>query len=317
MRRWLCLPILISLLVACQPEDGISVDGPVLVQEVTIAPTEVRATRFLSPTPSPEAPQRPTGEVVSPLDLVTLDAQFVLVTPTLPPSKTPTATPTQTETPTITPTTTMTNTATTTALVLPTSEIIAVTQPASSNADRICDTNWFFIEPRPDSCPLNPPTASNGVYQEFQFGTMIWVGSGDAIYILYNDANQPRWEVQRDFFDENNPSMIHLDEPPREVQPGYWSPRRGFGLLWEQNVAVRNRIGPAIQQWEQPFSVQTQTDNNNTLFISTPRNFVVGLLGDRANWERYYSYTFTPPINSAIPTAVPHGTIIPPRPSGN
>lgn len=314
MQRWLWLPVSIMMLVACQPEDSLSIDGPVLVQEVTIAPTEIRATRFLSPTPSPEAPPRPTGEVQSPLDQVTVNAQFVLVTPTLPPSKTPTATPTQTETPTITPTTTMTNTATTTAFVLPTSEIVALTQPASSNADRICDTNWFFIEPRPESCPLNQPTASNGVYQEFQFGTMVWVGSGDAIYVIYNDANQPRWEVHRDSYDENSPSMAYLDAPPRELQPGYWSPRRGFGLLWEQNATVRNRIGSATQQWEEPFSVQIQTDNNNSLFISTPRSFVIGLIGDRTNWERYYSVSFTP-VNTPItlPTAV-LGTIIAPRP---
>lgn len=313
MRHPFYLILLIIILVACQPEDGLNVDGPILVQEVTLAATDIRATRFLSPTPSPLAPVRPTSEVVSPLDQVTVNAQFVLVTPTLPPSKTPTATPTQTQTPTVTPTTTMTNTATTTAFVLPTSPIIAVTDVAQSNADRICDTNWFFIEPQPESCPLNPPTASNGVFQAFQSGYMVWVGSLDAIYVLYIDDNQPRWEVYRDFFDQNNASMAYLDAPPREISPGYWSPRRGFGLLWEQDDILRNRIGAATQQWEEPYSAQVQTDDNSSIFISTPRNFVIGLIGNGTNWQRYNSYSFSAPSNNVPPII---GTIIPTRPPG-
>lgn len=316
MVRWFSLWILMLLLVACQPE--IISNGPILVQEVTLAPSEVQSTRFLSPTPSPQNITRPTSEVVSPLNQVTVDAQFVLVTPTLPPSKTPTATPTQTQTPTVTPTTTMTNTATSTAFILPTSELREATDIASSNADRICDSNWFFIEPRPAGCPLNAPTASAGVYQEFQFGHMLWVGSLQAIYVLYTDSNQPRWEVYRDFFEEGNPSMAYLDADPREVQSGFWSPRRGFGLLWEQNIDVRNRIGAATQQWEQPYSAQVQSDSSNSIFISTPSNFVVGLIGNGTNWEQYYSFVFTPQSNNnnSIPIAPLGGTIIPTRPPG-
>lgn len=314
MRHYLSILILFILLTACQPADSISVDGPILVQEVTVVPTNIQATRFLSPTPSPQAPLRPTSEVVSPLDQVTVDAQFVIVTPTLPPSKTPTATPTQTETPTITPTTTMTNTATSTAFLLPTSEILEATQAAASNADSICDTNWFFIEPRPESCPSFPATASNGVFQRFQFGYMVWVGSQNAIYVLYQDANQPRWEPYRDFFDENNPTMAYLDEEPRVVEPNMWSPRRGFGLLWEQNIEVRNRIGAATQQWEQPYSVQVQTSNDGTIFISTPENFVFGLITNQTNWEQYSSFSFSP---ITVPSAPLGGTIIPTPSSGS
>ncbi|MGJ3238904.1 MAG: hypothetical protein ACFE0Q_09395 [Anaerolineae bacterium] len=312
MRSWLILPLLLLALVACQPSERMVIDGPVLVQEVTVAATEFEPTRFLSPTPSLES-VRPTSEVVSPLDQVTVDARYVLVTPTLPPSKTPTATPTQTETPTVTPTVTMTNTATSTAFTLPTSEIVAITQPAASNADRICDTNWFFIEPRPQSCPLNPPTASNGVFQEFQFGYMVWVGSLQAIYVIYTDANQPRWEVYRDSFDETNPSMVYLDDPPQEIRPGYWSPRRGFGLLWERDSGVRNRIGPATQQWEQPYSVQVQTDDTNSIFISTPQNLVFGLIANRTNWQRYSNFAFAP-SSSGGSSAPIIGTIIPTLP---
>ncbi|MEO1645900.1 MAG: hypothetical protein AAFR67_11975 [Chloroflexota bacterium] len=312
MKRAVWLIIMGLMLVACQPEDSISVDGPVLVQEVTLAASEVQPTRFLSPTPSSQA-IRPTSEVMSPLDAVTVDAQFVIVTPTLPPSKTPTPTPTFTPTPTVTPTTTMTNTATSTAFLLPTSEFQSVTRPAASNADRVCDTNWFFIEPRPESCPLNPPTASNGVYQAFERGYMVWVGSLDAIYVLYNDQNQPRWEVYRDFFEEGNASMAYLDADPREVGTNLWSPRRGFGLLWEQDLDIQNRIGAATQQWEQPYSVQVQLSNDNSIFISTPDSYVLGLIPAGVNWQRYASFTFTPQTNASTGPPIVGGTVIPTR----
>ncbi|GAB5490249.1 MAG: hypothetical protein Phog2KO_04640 [Phototrophicaceae bacterium] len=316
MLKWISLILLLIVLVACQPLDAPSVNAPVLVQEVTLAATEVQPAGVLSPTVLTQ-PFRPTSEVVSPLNQVTADAQFVIVTPTLPPSKTPTPTQTQTQTPTVTPTTTMTNTATATAFILPTSELQEATDIASSNADRICDSNWFFIEPEPPGCPLNEPTASAGVYQEFESGYMIWVGSLQAIYILYTDANQPRWEVSRDFFDENNASMAYLDDDPRQVAPNLWSPRRGFGLIWEQNIDVRNRIGGATQQWEQPYSAQVQTDSNNSIFISTPSTFVIGLIGNGTNWQRYYSFVFTPqevvPNNTSVPLAPIGGTIIPTR----
>jgi hypothetical protein len=301
LKRVLLLIGLLLALAACDPA-GSSDDAPLLVREVTLAPTEIVPTRFLSPTAIQATQARPTGEVVSPLDVVTADARYIVVTPTLPPSKTPTTTPTQTQTPTVTPTATQTNTATTTAFLLPTSEIIPITQPAAQNADNICDSSWFFIEPRPAACPMSPPTASNGVIQNFQNGTMIWVGSGQAIYVLYNDTNLPRWEVFRDYFDENNPSMAYLDAPPRQIGNGFWSPRRGFGLLWEQDPRINARIGAATEQWEQPYSVQVQTANDGSIFISTPRGYVFGLLSGGVSWSQYSGYNFqtSPSTNPVI-----------------
>lgn len=279
MARLIGVLLLMLALAACGAEDA-SQDGPVLLQEVTVAPTDVQPTRVLSPTPL-----RPTPEVLSPLENITVEAQFVIVTPTLPPSKTPTQTPTFTPTPTLTPTPTPTSTATATTFLLPTSEIIEVTEAVAAPNDQICDTNWFFIQPRPESCPLYEPAASNGVFQEFENGYMVWVGSQDAIYVLYNDAVQPRWQVFRDYFNEGMPEESpEYADAPRE---GTWQPRRGFGLLWRDNAAVRNRIGWAVQEWEQPYSVQVQTGNDGTIFISTPRSILFGLLPSGVNWSQY------------------------------
>src|SRR5690348_16357825 len=89
LKRFLLLFCLIVALAACEPANP-SGDGPLLVREVTLVPTEIGPTRFLSPTPIQATQARPTGEVVSPLDVVTADARYIVVTPTLPPSKTPT-----------------------------------------------------------------------------------------------------------------------------------------------------------------------------------------------------------------------------------
>jgi len=298
---WL-VPVLFILLVACTPEANNQADnGPQLVLEVTIPPTEIRATRFLSPTPTVPATatfMRSTAELNSPLDNVTVDAQYVIVTPTLPPSKTPTVTPTHSPTPTITPTPSLTNTSTSTAFLLPTSIVIPITEPAADVANRVCDSTWGFIYPPPESCPLGAPVASQGVYQEFSNGYMVWVGSMDAIYVLFKDDAVRRWEVKRDFFDESNPSMAYLDAAPQSLGAGMWNPRRGFGLLWEQDAYIKNRIGGATQQWEQPFSVQVQTASDGTLFVTTPRGTVFGLMSGGISWDQ-----FTGSLPPQAPTA--------------
>jgi hypothetical protein len=303
MRRWLLILGVVSLMAACVPQEE---QGPRLVREVTVVATDILPTRVLSPTPPPI-----TQEVPSILQMPTSNADFVLVTPTLPPSKTPTTTPTHTLTPTLTLTPTITTTATSTSFLLPTSEIIAVTAPVAANNNQICLTNWFFIQPRPASCPLNVPTASNGVYQTFQNGTMIWVGSQDAIYIMYNDAINPRWQVVRDYFEEGMPENGGFTAPGA----GLYQPRRGFGLLWRNNEIIRNRVGWANIEWEMPYSVQVQTSNDGSLFLSVPGSGVIGLLPNGTSWTMYSSVPSPASSGSVLglgnsgvaPTAIPVG----------
>jgi hypothetical protein len=306
MRRWLwCAVITILLFSGCTAES--TPQGPRLIQEITLAATDALPTAIVSPTLTQV--RIVTPERLSPLNNVTVDAQFVVVTPTLPPSKTPTPTPTQSPTPTLTPTSTMTNTATATTFLLPTSEIIAVTDAVAAPNDQICDSNWFFIEPDPGTCPLYPPTASPGVYQEFQNGVMVWVGSQDAIYVMFNDLTLPRWQVFRDFFNEGM-----AEEAPNFLVPTetvFWQPRRGFGLLWRDNEVLRNRLGWATQQWEQPYSVQVQTADNATVFLSTPSTNVIVLFPNGQNWNRYATTTSTLPVfgGQTIAPSVPLPTV--------
>jgi len=289
LRRCILNIVILVLVAACSsqpsPNQG---GGPRLLQDVTLAPTLPIPTRILSPTPEIEQSPRPTSEVSSPLNVVTVEADFVLVTPTLPPSKTPTNTPTITTTPTLSPTPSITVTATATIPVFPTSIINPVTAVVPNPQDVICDSVWFFIEPRPANCPVAAPTASQGVYQPFENGYMVWLGSQDAIYVFYNDITQPRWEVYRDEFEEGMPEDDpFFGDPPRE---GVWRPRRGFGMLWRNNDAVRDRIGWAIEEWEEPYSAQVQTAQDGTFFISEATGGVFGLLPGGRDWARYAGF---------------------------
>ena len=74
-----------------------------------------------------------------------------------------------------------------------------------------------------------------------------------------------------------------FNDPP----PNTWQPRRGFGLLWRGNRAVRDRIGWTIQQWEQPYSVQVQTAQDGSIFISNPSNTIFGLTANGIGWKQY------------------------------
>ena len=305
-RIGITLVITLLALVACSanpaPNEG---GGPRLVGESALQPTEPLATRIISPTPERTATQ-PTLEIVSPLEQVTVEADFVLVTPTLPPSKTPTSTPTISATPTESPTPTVTVTATATSQAFPTSIIIPVTAPVVEPIAVVCDSQWFFIEPRPASCPLAPPSVSQGVYQTFENGHMVWVSAQDAIYVMYDDAALPRWEVWRDEFDEGEPEWDPnwSPGPPNEM----WQPRRGFGDLWRREQAVRDRIGWATLEWEEPYSTRVQIDEVGTVFVDDPSGRVFSLLPGGEFWQIY---------SGGITTGGPTVTPIPPTQNPN
>jgi len=277
------LLIFIVLLSACS---GTSVeenpDGPLLLRDVTLPPNTPGQTQVASFNAG--TPFGITPEIISPLNEQTIPADFVLVTPTLPPSKTPSETPTVSITPPPSQTPTVTVTSTSTQAVLPTSVIIPVTSVAVQADDRVCDSTWFFLVPRPQSCPRNNVLADQGVYQQFENGYMVWVRRTDAIYVMYNDDGEPSWEVYRDFFVEGMPHDNNISAPANR-----WEPVRGFGLLWRNNATVRTRIGWATQQYETPYSVKLQIAEDGAIFINDPNNNIFGLTPDRNSWALYSS----------------------------
>lgn len=304
MKKQLQLILIIALfaiLTACSSNPSVNQDGPILLQEVTIAATDLQPTRPLTSTPSSTPPVLEAPQRVQ----LTVASGFVLVTPTLPPSKTPTQTPTITATSSITPiiipslipTTPAPNSFPTSAIVpltaIPTAyppNFPPVNPPVVGNtpfptAPIPCQFMWFFPDPKPPICPLSPQTLSPAAFQSFEYGFMIWVGSQDAIYVMFNDVLNPRWQVFRDNYEESMPSEDPLyNNPPN---PSTYQPRRGFGLLWRNNEAIRTRLGWATTPSEIPYNAQNQTGADSTLFISDPQNGVFMLLAQGIEWERY------------------------------
>ncbi|HEX2906272.1 MAG TPA: hypothetical protein VHO69_05385 [Phototrophicaceae bacterium] len=288
MRKRLFLLGLGLLLAACGPEQDLKRNsGPVLISDVTLVATTPAPTRVLSPTPSPIVIPVSTSEVEAGLKIVTLESDFVLVTPTLPPSKTPSQTPTKTAIPSRTPPVTATFPPLPTLFSQSTSYLpppVGYNSPPAAGVPQNCATSWFFASPVPVSCPLNPPLITGATFQQFQKGFMIWVQQSQAIYVLYDSANLPRWQVVPDTFTEGMPET----DPAFGVPPPYtWQPRRGFGLVWRTYPDVRQRLGWAVIEWETTFTVQMQTGTDGLIYFSEPRGGIFALTPDGSDWKRY------------------------------
>lgn len=279
------LLVLLAGLAACGPEQDLVRDsGPVLLRDVTLAPTTPAPTRILSPSPSPFTIPVSTSEGNTVLQVVTLESDFVLITPTLPPSKTPTLTPTITTTPTRPPPPTSTLP---TVFAQPTAYIpppVGFNPPVGGGAPPVCSSSWFFVQSVVQACPMNPPLISAASFQQFQKGFMLWVQQHGAIYVLYDSANAPRWQVFQDTFRDGMPET----DPAFNSPPAYtWQPRRGFGLLWRTLPDLRQRLGWAVIEWETNFTAQMQTGSDGWLYMTDPRGGVFALATDGSDWKRY------------------------------
>lgn len=294
MGRRALLIVIVWILAACGSDPSNVADNrPRLVQDVALNPTTPAPTRYLSPTPSPISIPVATSEIVSQLQVVTIDADYVLVTPTLPPSKTPTLTPTQSPTMTYTPTPTVTPPPTFINIQIPTVEVAPVVTVIQAQSNPVaapvvaqnCAANWFFTSSQPPSCPNAPATSSYASLLQFQQGFMIWIEQQDAIYVLYDSANFPRWEVFQDTFEEGMPET---DGSLESQKPPYaWQPRRGFGLIWRNREDVRRRIGWSVREWEEPFTTQIQVASDGTVFIQESRGGVIALTPGGSDWKRW------------------------------
>jgi len=147
--------------------------------------------------------------------------------------------------------------------------------------------------------------SSPAAQQNFERGTLIWVGIESRIYILYNDGKTPAWNSYPDEFRDGLP-----DSDPALVPPsGLFQPVRGFGLVWRTNQTVRDRLGWAVSS-ELGFTAQVQGDataQGGTAYITTPDNDVIKLENLGARWTR-----FTPSQQSPIPPITPTNPVATP-----
>jgi hypothetical protein len=146
-----------------------------------------------------------------------------------------------------------------------------------------CPEVWFF-DPAPDACPSGGPEISTQVEQTFERGRMIWVGSQDRIYVIFEDDDSPGWAQYPDNFEEGEPEYDESLVPP----PGLIQPVRGFGLIWRSNSRVQDRLGWATTP-EVPFEGMFQSDSIEpsvaTLYLRMRDGGILALNGLTNEWD--------------------------------
>ncbi len=150
-----------------------------------------------------------------------------------------------------------------------------------------CPDKYFFPNP-PAGCPSWAGTLEPIAAEHFEHGVMVWVSSQNAIYILYNDNNSPRWaDVSNQWTQgqpESDPSLV----PPA----GLYQPVRGFGMAWRTNDSVlgqyvRNRLGWATDT-ETALTGAFQCDTApkyNNCYLSGPGGITYWLKPEFSGWE--------------------------------
>ncbi len=283
----LSLVILTLLAAGCA---GLGGRNPRLVSDSEIPTVAVLPSVTATPTTSPSAiPGSPTPDFMA-------ETRVALVTPTLPPSRTPTPTwtPSTTPSPTATPLPTqIVLTPFPTAIPLPSATPFqpAVIQPtpggvsAQPAAPVNCAHAWFFSSRTPAACPAAAALNVPGASLAFERGYMFWTSHEGMIYVLYADGNQPAWDRFPDTFVEGMP-----ERDPNIVGPqGIWQqPRRGFGNIWRTTPTVRDRLGWALREWEDAYSItfqQADASAGGTIYMNGPDGKIYQLSGDRTHWS--------------------------------
>lgn len=155
---------------------------------------------------------------------------------------------------------------------------------ASLTVPLTCPFTWFF-SPEPDVCPQETALLSASAEQQFEHGVMIWVGEEDLIYVLYDDTvYTDGWDAFTDEWQEGDP-----DEDPSIIPPpGFYQPQRGFGLVWREQLMVRDRLGWAVAPEAGGDTAVQRTSyyKYNHTYLKALDNNVWHLFPERSDWEK-------------------------------
>ncbi len=109
---------------------------------------------------------------------------------------------------------------------------------------------------------------------------MIWAGSQNTVFIIYESKKAPRWSQYPDTWKDGMP-----DSDPGLVPPsGMIQPIRGFGLIWREKRGVRDRLGWATGP-EMPFQGDFQLDTAGNRYVEGAHGEVYLLTSDFKNWQ--------------------------------
>lgn len=148
-----------------------------------------------------------------------------------------------------------------------------------------CPYGWFFA-PEPPICAQEAPIISAAAEQRFEYGTMIWVGEEDRIYVLYDDdISSPKWSAFEDEWEPGDP----IDDPSIQPPPGFYQPKYGFGLVWREQPQVRDRLGWALAE-EEGYTTAVQRTSYyryNETYILALDNDIWLLEPEHSGWEKF------------------------------
>jgi hypothetical protein len=144
----------------------------------------------------------------------------------------------------------------------------------------ICPDTWFF-NPAPSGCPT-APIYSAAAEQSFEGGYMIWLGVENRIIVLFTDNSNPKMANYTDSW--AGEPICNLGPPPT----GKLHPERGFGKIWCDFPAVRDRLGWATEPetgYETILQRTTMVKYNRTYLLAADDN-VWHLLPENSGWEK-------------------------------
>jgi len=148
-----------------------------------------------------------------------------------------------------------------------------------------CENSWFMHERVPVDCPREPARSSHATVMQFENGFMLWITELDTIYVLYLSQSAPRWQAFEDEFEDG---MTEYDPALNVDQPAYtFQPRRGMGLIWRENDALRNRLGWAVAEYEFPFETVIQTSADGSVYLTGRHGGLFILQQGGADWMLY------------------------------
>lgn len=138
-----------------------------------------------------------------------------------------------------------------------------------------CPVPWFFrMEPgvpEAGTCPSQPATASPAAGQDFEGGRAYYYAAAGpftqpVVYVVYNDG------TFEEYIDLYTPQVTL---PPAAPPPDRFAPVRAIGKVWNDNPAVRSRLGWAYEP-ERDFAGQRQfSADDEVLYINHGSRSVV------------------------------------------
>lgn len=145
-----------------------------------------------------------------------------------------------------------------------------------------CPVEWFFL-PAPDECASDDPEPSRIVDQPMERGRMLYIESRDAVYVLFNDGQEPAWLTFGNRYDPAIHPERDENAPPQWIQP-----LRELGFVWRTEGDVRARLGLGISDattFEGFVQAAPAGRNAETLYISGADGVVLQLIPGGEVWQ--------------------------------